>query len=130
MICLGRPGDDFSDAKGTQNLLIKAWSMDMHERPTMQEVCIMMKQIIVTLRVSPSLQLPLHTQAIDYFASHVCQFLFVVPANDSPTKQPISAPTIAAPTNSPSEQIAKCFPEQLRPNSQPTTLECFPPRFA
>jgi serine/threonine protein kinase len=43
-----RPNIQGKWPKGTQNLLIKAWSMDMHARPTMQEVCIMLKQIIVT----------------------------------------------------------------------------------
>jgi serine/threonine protein kinase len=34
--------------KEIQNLLFKAWSKDMDERPTMQEVCIMLKEAIVS----------------------------------------------------------------------------------
>jgi serine/threonine protein kinase len=39
--------------KEIQSLLLKAWSKDMDERPTMEEVCIMTKSVIVTRLVSP-----------------------------------------------------------------------------
>jgi serine/threonine protein kinase len=43
-----RPSIQSKWPKEIQNLLVVAWSKDMDERPTMQEVCIMLKALIVS----------------------------------------------------------------------------------
>jgi serine/threonine protein kinase len=44
--------------KGIQNLLLKGWSKDMDERPTMQEVRIMLKEVMVSGNKLPSTSRP------------------------------------------------------------------------
>jgi serine/threonine protein kinase len=48
--------------KEIKNLLVKAWSKDMDERPTMQKVCIMLKEFIIS-RQPPSPSLPSRPRA-------------------------------------------------------------------